>query len=214
MSYLGFFNALISNNGIPITATVTVYLAGTATKATIYSTPSGTLKDNPFQTDVLGRFQFFAAAGQYDIEISGAGITTYKIEYVNISDVTELAQALLAKVSGIDAKATGTTLLYTVPTGKTLVVTLIVIRIMAFTAGSKSVQAVANFGSNSAAYDNYVSGRTYTVAAQNVMAREAAGAYNAFVPTHPAAAEFKINITTGSNATTETWEVSVFGFLV
>jgi len=92
MSYLGYFNALISNNGVPITATVTVYLTGTETKATIYSTPGGTLKDNPFQTDVLGRFQFFAAVGDYDIEVSGAGVTTYKIENVHLSDVTKSTQ--------------------------------------------------------------------------------------------------------------------------
>lgn len=84
MSYPGYWNSICSNAGIPIVATVTVYLAGTATKATIYSTPSGTLKDNPFQSDVLGRFQFFAASDQYDVEISGAGITTYKIEYIDL----------------------------------------------------------------------------------------------------------------------------------
>jgi hypothetical protein len=126
----------------------------------------------------------------------------------------EYSQVLMARVGGIDAKAAGTMLLYTVPAGKTLIVTQLVIRVTAFTAGAKSIQAVANFGSNAAAYDNYINGRTYTVAAQNVMAREAAGAYNAFVPTHAAAAEFKINITTGSDATAETWEVSVFGFLI
>jgi hypothetical protein len=87
MLYSGYFNAVLSNAGAPITATITIYLAGTVTKATIYSTPSGTLKDNPFQTDVLGRFQFFVLPGYYDIEISGAGITTYKIENVTISGV-------------------------------------------------------------------------------------------------------------------------------
>lgn len=92
MAYLGYFNATISNNGIPITATVSVYLVGTDTKATIYSTPGGTLKDNPFQTDVLGRFQFFVAVGDYDIDISGAGITRYKIENIHLSDVTKSTQ--------------------------------------------------------------------------------------------------------------------------
>ena len=62
---------------------MSVYLISTATKATIYTTPGATSeKDNPFQTDSLGRFQFFAECGQYDIEISGAGITNFKIENV------------------------------------------------------------------------------------------------------------------------------------
>lgn len=83
MKKIGNFNATISDGGVPIVATVTVYLLGTSTKATIYTDPAGTSeKDNPFQTDSLGRFQFFAAVGQYDIQVSGTGITTYKIENV------------------------------------------------------------------------------------------------------------------------------------
>jgi len=83
MKKIGYFNAVISDAGVPILATVTVYLLGTSTKATIYADPAGTSeKDNPFQTDSYGRFQFFANVGQYDIEISGTGITTFKIENV------------------------------------------------------------------------------------------------------------------------------------
>ena len=83
MKRIGYFNAVISDGGKPILATVTVYVLGTSTKATIYADPAGTSeKDNPFQTDSYGRFQFFASAGQYDIEISGTGITAFKIENV------------------------------------------------------------------------------------------------------------------------------------
>lgn len=83
MKKIGYFNAVISDAGKPILATLTVYLLGTSTKATIYTGPGGVSeKDNPFQTDSYGRFQFFAAVGQYDIEISGTGITLFKIENV------------------------------------------------------------------------------------------------------------------------------------
>lgn len=83
MKKIGYFNSVISDAGVPILATVTVYLLGTSTKAMIYTDPAGTSeKDNPFQTDSYGRFQFFANVGQYDIEISGTGITTFKIENV------------------------------------------------------------------------------------------------------------------------------------
>ncbi len=81
MSKPGYFNSVLKDTGVPIQATITVYLAGTLTLATIYSDAAGLiLKDNPFQSDVLGRFQFFAAADLYDLEISGTGITTYTIE--------------------------------------------------------------------------------------------------------------------------------------
>jgi len=83
MKYIGYFSSVLSDKGVPILATVTVYLLGTSTKATIYTGPGGSSeKDNPFQTDSLGRFQFFAAVGQYDIEVSGSGITNFKIENV------------------------------------------------------------------------------------------------------------------------------------
>ena len=83
MKLIGKFGAVLTDKGVPLLATITVYLLGTSTKATIYTTPGATSeKDNPFQTDSLGRFQFFAECGQYDVEVSGAGITNYKIENV------------------------------------------------------------------------------------------------------------------------------------
>jgi len=78
---VGYFDCVLSNSGAPIAATITVYLRDTTTIATIYSDKDGSIqKDNPFQTDSYGRFQFFAACGYYDIQVSGTGITTYKIE--------------------------------------------------------------------------------------------------------------------------------------
>jgi hypothetical protein len=78
-----YFDAVLSDAGAPLLATVTVYLAGTQTLAKIYTTPAGTVeKDNPFQTDSLGRFQFFADRGWYDVKVSGTGITTYTISNV------------------------------------------------------------------------------------------------------------------------------------
>ena len=44
---------------------------------------SGGAQANPYTTDSLGRFKFFAPLGKfYDVQISGTGITTYKLEYV------------------------------------------------------------------------------------------------------------------------------------
>src|SRR4030042_6532762 len=84
----GYFDAVLGGSGQPILATVTVYLAGTSTKPTIWADPEGAVeKDNPFQTDAYGRFKFFADSRLYDIQISGTGITTYKLENVFIPGV-------------------------------------------------------------------------------------------------------------------------------
>lgn len=65
-------------------ATITVYAAGTVTASTIYSDTAGTAKANPFTTDSVGRFSFYADPGLYDIKVSGSGLTTYTVEDVQI----------------------------------------------------------------------------------------------------------------------------------
>lgn len=49
-------------------ASVTVYLAGTSDEATIYSDNNATSKDNPFDSDIDGFFEFWAEDGRYDIK--------------------------------------------------------------------------------------------------------------------------------------------------
>lgn len=128
-----------------------------------------------------------------------------------MSALKELAVTRLATVTGIDAKAVAITTLYTVPTGKSLVVTGIVIRCTAFTVGSKSIQAVASFGGNSATYDDYINSATYTIAAAARAIRDTI--LDTAYPIYVAASLFRISIETGSDATTETWAVDVFGYL-
>lgn len=65
-------------------AVITVFIAGTENLATIYSSPEGAALSNPFNTDANGRFDFYADEGEYDVQVSGVGITTYKIEDVSI----------------------------------------------------------------------------------------------------------------------------------
>lgn len=57
-------------------ATVTVYLTGTVTLATIYSDASSTPKANPFTADSAGFWFFWGDLAAYDIRFSGGGITT------------------------------------------------------------------------------------------------------------------------------------------
>lgn len=56
--------------------TVTVYVAGTLTLATLYSDNAGTSKANPFTADTTGFYFFYVDDGRYDIRFSGTGITT------------------------------------------------------------------------------------------------------------------------------------------
>ena len=124
----------------------------------------------------------------------------------------ENAVTRLATVTGIDAKTVASTELYVVPTGKTLVVSHVVIRCTSFTSGGKSTQAIASFGGNSAAYDDYLNSVTYTIAAASVAITDSL--LDAAVPVYAAAASFRVVIETGSDATTETWAVDLFGYLV
>jgi hypothetical protein len=55
--------------------------------STIYSTPAGAAQANPFSTDANGRFVFYAAPGEYDINVSGAGLVAYTLSNVSIIGV-------------------------------------------------------------------------------------------------------------------------------
>lgn len=129
-----------------------------------------------------------------------------------MADLKEKGLSLIARVSGIDAKTVATTELFVVPVGKYLIPMFVVIRVTSFTVGSKSVQAVASFGGNSATYDDFLNSVTYTVANVDYFQKDTI-ADASEVPVQAAGTSFRISIETGSNATTEEWEVSVYGFL-
>ena len=124
----------------------------------------------------------------------------------------ELAVKKLATVTGIDAKAVAVTSLYTVPAGKVMIPMFVVIRCTTFTVGAKGVQVIASFGGNAATYDDYLNSVTYTVAALGFQVDRVADATE--VVTQAAGDVFSISIETGSDATTETWAVDLFGYLV
>jgi hypothetical protein len=55
--------------------TITVYLAGTVTIASIYADDGITVKANPFTSAANGTWFFYAANGRYDVRFSGTGIS-------------------------------------------------------------------------------------------------------------------------------------------
>ena len=129
------------------------------------------------------------------------------MSYLRENSITKLAT-----VTGINAKTVAVTSLYTVPTGKTFIPDHIVVRVTAFTDGGKGTQAVASFGGNSATYDDYLNTVTYTIAAANVFIRDSVE--DTAVVTQAAGDVFSISIETGSDATTETWAVDLWGYLL
>ncbi len=129
-----------------------------------------------------------------------------------MSYLRENAITKLATVTGINAKTVAVTTLYPVPAGKTFIPDHIVIRVTAFTSGGKGTQAVASFGGNSATYDDYLNTITYTIAAADVFIRDSVE--DSAVVTQAAGDVFSMSIETGSDATTETWAVDVFGYLL
>lgn len=84
-------NCMIGNEAVTITGagtsstkwmisapvcTVTAYLTGTLTLATLYANNSGTPLANPFTAAANGSFYFYADNGRYDVVMSGGGLAT------------------------------------------------------------------------------------------------------------------------------------------
>ena len=68
-------------------ATCTVYLAGTSTKATIYSDEYSTPLANPFTASATGQVLFYADNGRYDLYVSKASYVPVTIPNIELVDV-------------------------------------------------------------------------------------------------------------------------------
>lgn len=89
MKKYGPDNPVVNQNGVPVdSATVTVYLTGTATLATLYSDDALTAQANPFTTSSIGEYSFYVEDGVYDITFSGGtpSITTKTVAGLEIFD--------------------------------------------------------------------------------------------------------------------------------
>lgn len=66
--------------------TVTVYLTGTTTPVALFSNDSGASLSNPFTATTLGYFSFYSllAAGNIDVKMSSAGMTTTTLSNINL----------------------------------------------------------------------------------------------------------------------------------
>jgi len=126
----------------------------------------------------------------------------------------EKSISLLASKTLVDMKTAGATLLYTIPTGKSCIVTHIVVHNQtASLAGGTSY----SFGTNSATYDNWDSARTLaaltvTTTAQMLTPNLPADSADQVTTVALTGTEFKMVVTTGS-ALAATATIDVFGYL-
>lgn len=99
--------------------TVTVYLTGTTTLASIFADDAGSVKANPFTANTDASYFFYIDNGRYDIKFSGTGIATpYTISDINIlesvvsacgvGEIACLNEKTGELVLGADTDATGT----------------------------------------------------------------------------------------------------------
>ena len=122
----------------------------------------------------------------------------------------------LATVTGIDAKTTGATTLYTVPTGVSAVITGVTIRCTA----ADTVGGAANYslGANSTDFNDFVGINSVVLTLANTCIDGAWYmiwmALPAFQPVYVAGKVFSIKITTGATATSQALAVDVFGYLI
>lgn len=80
-------------------ASITVYIAGTTTLASLYSDNGVTAASNPVTTNSKGQANFYVTDGVYDLYVSGSNITAYTLEDVYIYEPVgvTIAQTLLNK---------------------------------------------------------------------------------------------------------------------
>ena len=118
----------------------------------------------------------------------------------------------LATVGSIDLKTQASTNLFTVPTGKTLFVTDIIIRIT--TADTFSTPVSMEVG-KTAGFDEWMAATELTgLDTAEEFISLASLANGSIRQTFAAAEVLALNITTGAGATTLTGEATVFGFLI
>lgn len=103
---IGYHGLVINTaTGVGTAATIVVYETGTSTPITLYTDVDGTAGSNPMSTDSVGRFSFFADPGIYDIQVSGAGITSYTLTGISLNLVTSDPSSGEHRVKDIRANA-------------------------------------------------------------------------------------------------------------
>lgn len=133
---------------------------------------------------------------------------------INSGFLHELADNIVGWYDGLDATAVAITELFVVPPGKQLIVTKVIVHMEAFTSGGKAVQAIASFGCNAATYDDFLNSQTYTFTTVDYFINRGASDTDTEKPVYDPGDSFRCSIETASDATTEVWDIYVFGFYI
>lgn len=129
---------------------------------------------------------------------------------VNVSYNKGYSPYRLATIGGIDAKTVAATTLYTVPVGKIMIITSVVVKCAA--ADTVSVACSYSLGGNNPNYDNWKGITASGLDSQGQIRMETVE--NQVSSAMAAGTVFKLNITTGATATTQTLVVDLFGYLL
>jgi len=186
---------LATSGAATLTNASTVYIAGPPTAGT--------------NVTATNRYALQVASG--DAIFSGNLFATTQVSGDNSTKASTTAyvdrnEILLSAITGVNAKTTGTTALYTVPTGKTAVVTKVMIRCTAASA----------ITSGPALDIGVTAGDIYpnTTLTAVTTANKVYGFISNGVTTAATAAQvINLNINTAATGTSQTIEVLVFGIL-
>jgi len=132
--------------------------------------------------------------------------------FIDSGHLYEVADSIVGHLTGVDATAVAISDILVVEPGKQLIVTKVVIHLESFTDGGKAQQAIASFGGNAATYDDYLNTVTYTFTTEDYAIIDSVR--DSEYPVYAAGTSFRVSIETGSDATTEDWDIYVFGFYI
>ena len=186
---------LTGNVGIGVTTpTAKLHITGSTTSASSLRIANGTAPTTPNDGDIWydgTHLQFRQSS------------TTYQLDQQTTS-----VPSLIASITGISGTAAASTTVYTVPTGKTLIITQAIVRATAATSITNG--PTAGFGTSTSTYNIYAS--------TAINALTTAGLDFGFVTvgmstTVAAAGVVYFNIGTGATGTSETLAVELIGYL-
>lgn len=199
--------SFFSTTGGTIAGT-TITFASTVTGATVVyelATPVTTVITDPAIIAALENVRTYRSVTNLTSTTPISG--SYSLDMIPIVAAIS-PETLISRTTGIDAKTTGNNTLYTVPTGKTLVVTRVILRPSAVT--SITTGPTASVGGTTTA-DVFASVALATLNATTKMYTYTQSGMSTLVP---AGTTLKLNISVAASGTLETLTADVMGYLI
>lgn len=156
------------------------------------------------------------AGGTFTFAIAPPSGSIIQAAYIKTATTTGTGNApvLLASVSGINAKTVANTLIYTVPTGKTAIITQAIIRCT--TASSISAGPTLSIGRNATTYNDIFASATITALTNAGPGAGSAFGFSSIGIFAQASAADAINLalTSGATGTSQTIACDLIGYLL